>query len=100
MRKKSSVMAIFAEFLISYPKHFLLLFLLLIFEGVVAAISVMSIVPMADWTSYSLHDTSVGGGNGKLMYIYEVILYNSALSDIDREKIEDYLGTKYSISIV
>ena len=49
MRKKSSVMAIFAEFLISYPKHFLLLFLLLIFEGVVAAISVMSIVPMADF---------------------------------------------------
>ena len=49
MKKKSSVAAIFAEFLTRYPKHFLLLFLLLVMEGVVAAMSVMSIVPIADF---------------------------------------------------
>jgi len=49
MRRKTTVVAIFAEFLTRYPKHFLFLFLLLIIEGVVAAMSVMSIVPMADF---------------------------------------------------
>jgi hypothetical protein len=70
-------------------------------NGTLLTLTNSSSIPatLADWTSYSLHDTSVSGGNGKLMYIYEVILYNSALSDTDRHMVEHHLGTKYSIVI-
>ncbi|MFA4980227.1 MAG: hypothetical protein WC589_22145, partial [Sphingobacterium sp.] len=56
MKKSSSIVAIFSEFLTRYPRHFSLLFLLLVVEGVVAAMSVLAIVPMADF----LLDPSLG----------------------------------------
>ena len=56
LKKSSSIVAIFSEFLTRYPRHFGLLFLLLVVEGVVAAMSVLAIVPMADF----LLDPSLG----------------------------------------
>lgn len=49
MEKSSSIISIFSEFLTRYLKHFGLLFLLLVVEGAVAAMSVLAIVPMADF---------------------------------------------------
>lgn len=49
MIKKYSIVQIFSEFLTLYPRQFSMLFLLLIVEGLVAAISVMSLVPLADF---------------------------------------------------
>ena len=49
MSKSSSVIAIFSEFLTQYPRHFGLLFLLLVVEGAAAALSVLAVVPMADF---------------------------------------------------
>ncbi len=49
MSKNSSIVAIFKEFLTRYPTHFTLLFLLLVVEGSVAALSVISIAPLADF---------------------------------------------------
>ena len=49
MSKNSSIVAIFREFLTNYPRHFGLLFLLLVVEGAVAALSVMALVPLADF---------------------------------------------------
>ena len=50
MSKNSSIVAIFSEFLTRYPRHFGMLFLLLVFEGAVAAFSVMALVPIAHFT--------------------------------------------------
>lgn len=55
-RADSSIVMIFRELLTRYPRHFSLLFLLLIIEGVAAALSVLAIVPMADF----LLDPSLG----------------------------------------
>jgi ABC-type bacteriocin/lantibiotic exporter with double-glycine peptidase domain len=49
MRKNSSFVAIFSEFLTGYPLHFGMLFLLLVVEGAVAALSVVSVVPLTDF---------------------------------------------------
>ena len=49
MSKHSSIVAIFGEFLTRYPRHFGLLFLLLVGEGAVAALSVLALVPLADF---------------------------------------------------
>ena len=49
MKNNSSIVAIFAEFLTRYPKHFSLLLLLLVIEGAAAAVSILAIVPMADF---------------------------------------------------
>lgn len=49
MTKNSSLVAIFSEFLTRYPRHFGLLFLLLVVEGAVAALSVVALVPLADF---------------------------------------------------
>ena len=49
VKEISSVAAIFSEFFVRYPRHFGLLFLLLVVEGAVAMMSVLAIVPMADF---------------------------------------------------
>lgn len=49
VNKSSSLFLIFSEFLARYPKQFIALFLLLVVEGMAAAISVLAIVPMADY---------------------------------------------------
>jgi ABC-type multidrug transport system fused ATPase/permease subunit len=49
MKKQSSLISIFSEFLSRYPKHFLLLFFLLIIEGAAVALSMFAIIPMADF---------------------------------------------------
>ena len=49
MKNNSSIIAIFGEFLARYPKHFGLLLLLLVIEGAAAAMSILAIVPMADF---------------------------------------------------
>ena len=49
MNKTSGIVAIFREFLTRYPWQFGLLFLFLVIEGVSAAISVMALVPLADF---------------------------------------------------
>ena len=49
MVKVASIQAIFREFLSQYPRQFTLLFCLLTVEGGIAAASVLSMVPMADF---------------------------------------------------
>lgn len=49
MIQKSSIVAIFSEFLTRYPRHFGMLFLLLVVEGAAAAVSVITLVPLADF---------------------------------------------------
>lgn len=48
MKKQSNIVTIFSEFLNRYPKHFSLLFFLLLIEGSAAALSTLAIIPMAD----------------------------------------------------
>ncbi len=48
MNKKTSIVAIFREFLSSYPRHFGLLFMLLVVEGIAAVMLVLATVPMVD----------------------------------------------------
>lgn len=43
------IFGILKEFLTKYPNHFGLLFLLLVVEGLVASLSLMAIIPMADF---------------------------------------------------
>lgn len=45
----STIIAIFREFISRYPRHFSLLFLLLVVEGAAAAMAVLALVPMADF---------------------------------------------------
>ena len=49
MDKKTTIASILTEFLTQYPKHFLLLFLLLLLEGLIAAGTILSMVPLADY---------------------------------------------------
>ena len=49
MSKKSSLVAIFKEFISQYPIHFGSLFLILVFDGIVAASSVLTLAPLADY---------------------------------------------------
>ena len=49
MNQRSSILAILNEFLTRYPKQFGLLFILLVIEGLTAAVSVLAIVPLADY---------------------------------------------------
>lgn len=49
MGKRSSIVAILGEFLAHYPRQFSLLFLLLLVEGAAAAMSILAIVPLADF---------------------------------------------------
>ena len=49
MKKKSTISEILKEFLTRYPRQFSLLFALLVIEGLVAAMSLLAIVPLADY---------------------------------------------------
>ena len=49
MSKGSTIVAIFSEFLTRYPRQFGLLFVLLVIQGAAAAVSVMALVPLADF---------------------------------------------------
>lgn len=49
MTKKTSITSILVEFLTQYTFHFVILFLLLLSEGLVAAGTVLSMVPLADY---------------------------------------------------
>ena len=49
MTQLRKISQIFKEFIGEHPKVFLLLFLLLLVEGIVAASSVLSVIPMADF---------------------------------------------------
>jgi ABC-type multidrug transport system fused ATPase/permease subunit len=47
--KKTSIVGIFRDFLVRYPRHFALLLVVLVLEGVVSAAAVLAIVPLADF---------------------------------------------------
>ena len=47
--KKSKIVRIFKEFITRFPRHFGLLFLLLIIEGATAGLSIIALVPLADF---------------------------------------------------
>ena len=49
VQKSSSAIAICREFITRYPRQFGLLFLLLVVEGAAAAMSVLALVPLADY---------------------------------------------------
>jgi ABC-type multidrug transport system fused ATPase/permease subunit len=48
-KKQSNIIKVFSEFIRLYPKHFSLLFLLLVFQGVIAMLSLVAIMPLADY---------------------------------------------------
>ena len=59
MEQVKKIINIFKEYINKYRKYFLFLFLLLIIEGIVAAASVIAVVPLADFLlDQSLHDPS------------------------------------------
>lgn len=47
--EQSSIFAILREFLTRYPRHFALLFVILVFGGLVAMVAVLAVVPLADY---------------------------------------------------
>ena len=49
MSQLHKIIKIFQEFLTSHPRHFVLLFLLLVIEGLIAAATVLTMVPFADF---------------------------------------------------
>ena len=49
MKKNSSIVLIFIEFLTQYPSKFSFLFVLLVAEGMAATFSVITLIPMADF---------------------------------------------------
>ena len=49
MTRRSSITAIFWEFFTRYPRHFLALFGILVFQGLFAMGAVLAIVPLADY---------------------------------------------------
>lgn len=49
MRPKNKIIEIFEEFLRKFPRHFAALLLLLVAEGIVAASSILAIIPFADF---------------------------------------------------
>lgn len=49
VKKPSRIIEIFREFLTRYTREFSLLFLFLVIEGVLAAVSVLAVVPLADF---------------------------------------------------
>ncbi|MEO8172134.1 MAG: hypothetical protein ABI581_03590, partial [Sediminibacterium sp.] len=49
MKKSSGVFAIFKEFINRYPRHFGVVFVLLVIEGITAALSLLAIIPMIDF---------------------------------------------------
>ena len=49
MKKSFSIIQIFKEFIQKFPKQFSLLFILLLIEGLVSALSMLAIIPMADF---------------------------------------------------
>ena len=55
MKKSFSIIDIFKEFIRRFPKQFSLLFILLLIEGLIAALAMLAIIPMADF----LLDTSM-----------------------------------------
>ncbi len=49
MSQISQIIALFKELVARYPKHFLLLLSLLIFQGGMAGVTVLSLIPLADY---------------------------------------------------
>ena len=49
MKQSFSIIQIFKEFIQKFPKQFSLLFILLLIEGLVSALSMLAIIPMADF---------------------------------------------------
>lgn len=49
MKKESTIVQILKNFLKNYPKEFAFLFLLLILEGLVSALSLLAVMPLADF---------------------------------------------------
>ena len=49
MNTKTKIIDIFRDFLSSYTREFFVLFLFLVIEGIVAALSMLAIIPMADF---------------------------------------------------
>jgi len=66
--KRPSIGAIFGEFLTRYPRHFGLLFMLLVGEGWAAAMSILAVVPMADF----LLDPSLAKPNRITQFVISV----------------------------
>jgi len=49
MSKKSNIRTILYDFLVRYPNEFFLLFFLILIEGTVVSLSMLSIIPMTDY---------------------------------------------------
>uniref|UniRef100_UPI00404899EB ABC transporter ATP-binding protein n=1 Tax=Algoriphagus sp. TaxID=1872435 RepID=UPI00404899EB len=49
IRKTATIRSIFSDFLASHTKHFSLLLILLVIQGIIASLSLLAIVPIADF---------------------------------------------------
>jgi len=55
---------------------------------------------LSSWSTYSLHGGCMNNNTvDNLMYLHEIILYKSVLSDTDRHMVEHHLGSKYNVVI-
>ena len=49
VKKNSSIFQIISEFIVRYPKYFALLFFLILIEGFITAITIVSMIPLTDY---------------------------------------------------
>lgn len=68
---KIKIKVIFNEFTLRYPKQFFLLFFLLVIEGVASALSMLAIIPMADF----LLDPSFHKASSVSLFVKNTFIY-------------------------
>lgn len=71
MKKKSGIISIFREFLTQYPKEFSFLFGILVAEGIVATLSLLAVIPLADY----LIDPSLAKPSRITALVIQVFIY-------------------------
>ena len=67
MKNSINIRQIILDFMKSYPKEFLMLFLCLLIEGIIASLSMLSVVPMADY----LVDSNLNNPSKITLYVIE-----------------------------
>jgi len=68
---KHSIIAIFKEFLHKYPKYFILLFSLLVIEGIIAVSTILAIIPFTDF----LLDSSLSSPSNITLFVVDIFNY-------------------------
>ena len=92
MNNISKISELFREFIAKYPLNFILLFFLLILEGVVAAATILAIIPFADF----LLDPALEDPSRVTTFI--VSIFSNCLYGSNENRLGHNLLIKYSIN--